>query len=224
MYRSTIGLFVTLAFAILVAPLAADAPPLAKIRTIGFLAPVSPSTAARHLEAFRKGLRELGWVGGQNIALEYRFNPGEDRLSNFAAERVHLKMDVIVRWGTPAGLTAKQATTTIPIVSYSVDLVRTGLVASLARPGGNIMGIATFASDLAGKRLHQPLDGHIVIRTHALEAHEVTAAALEDWLQVGSAWSLPDGQSGCVRCRQAKSRPPSSPPVAKPQVGASYRR
>ncbi len=148
-----IRLIAALALGLLLAPLAADAPPLAKMRTIGFLVPVSPSTAAHNLEAFRHGWHNLGWVEGQNIALDNRFNPGEDRLSNLAAEHVHLKVDVIVTWGTPAGLAAKQATTTIPIVSYSVDLVRTGLVASLARPGGNITGIATFASDLAGKRL-----------------------------------------------------------------------
>ncbi len=132
-------------------PAAAQPPP--KMRTLGFLVPVSPSTAARNLEAFRQGLRELGWIEGTNVAMEYRFNPGEDRLPDLAAELVRLKMDVIVTWGTPASRAAKQATTTISIVSYSIDPVRTGLVASLARLGGNITGIATIHSDLAGKRL-----------------------------------------------------------------------
>jgi putative ABC transport system substrate-binding protein len=103
----------------------------------------------------QRGLRELNYVEGQNIAIEYRFAEGKpEQLPMLAAELVRMKVDVIVAWGTQATLAAKQATTTIPIIMTGVtDPAQSGLVASLARPGGNITGATTLAADLSGKRL-----------------------------------------------------------------------
>src|SRR5215471_6388608 len=111
-----------------------------KVPRIGFLAASSPSYNVTRIEAFRKGLRELGYVEGKNIAIEYRFAEGkEDRLREFAAELVRLKVDVILATATPGVLAVKKASATIPIVFMGVsDPVASGLVTSLARPGGNI--------------------------------------------------------------------------------------
>ncbi len=131
----------------------AEAQKPAKVRRIGYLA--SGSGLGPGEEAFRQGLRELGYVEGQNIAIEYRFAMGkEDRLHDLAAELARLKVDVIVTPSTLDAVAAQQATKTIPIVmALSSDPVGTGLVASLARPGGNITGLTTLSPELNGKRL-----------------------------------------------------------------------
>jgi putative ABC transport system substrate-binding protein len=132
-----------LAGGLLVAPRAADAQPVGKVHRIGYLGSGS-STSNPHLPgAFRQGLRELGWIEGQNIVIEYRFAEGRlDRLPALAAEVVRMKVDIIAASPTPAALAAKNATGTIPIVFTSVpDPVGLGLVASLARPGGNVTGL-----------------------------------------------------------------------------------
>jgi putative ABC transport system substrate-binding protein len=125
----------------------------AKLPTIGFLGPTTP--AAQWIAAFLKRLRELGWIEGRNIAIEYRWAGGRaERFAEIAAEFVRLKVDVIVTSGTPAVLAAKQATGVIPIVFVTAgDPVGTGLVASLARPGGNVTGFSLVSADLAGKRV-----------------------------------------------------------------------
>jgi len=133
----------TLAAGLLAAPVAADAQSAGKVFRIGYLGSGS-STSNPHLPgAFRQGLRELGWIEGQNIVIEYRFAEGRlDRLPDLAAEVVRLKVDIIAASPTPAALAAKNATGTIPIVFTSVpDPVGLGLVASLARPGGNVTGL-----------------------------------------------------------------------------------
>jgi putative ABC transport system substrate-binding protein len=137
------------------APLAAEVQPAGKVARIGFLSPASSTTAPHVVEAFRQGLRDLGYVEGQNIVVEYRYANGKaEALPDLAAELVSLKVDVIVASGTPGPLAAKSATKTIPIVMASAgDPVRTGLVASLARPGGNVTGLSTLTPDLGGKRL-----------------------------------------------------------------------
>jgi len=126
-----------------------------KIPRIGFLGGGSPSTAKVLLDAFHQGLRELGYIEGQNIAIEYRYAEGkEERLADLAAELVRLRLDVIVTVGTQATLAAKHATSTIPIVVGTAgDLVGEGLVASLARPGGNVTGFTNIDPDLSAKRL-----------------------------------------------------------------------
>jgi putative ABC transport system substrate-binding protein len=140
---------VTFALALLAAPLAAKAQPAEKVYRIGFLGAAS-STAHGHLvEAFRQGLRDHGYVEGRNLAIEYRWAEGKyERLPGLAAELVPLTH------GTPGSITAKQATTTIPVVmAISGDTVATELVASIGRPGGNITGATFFFPELMAKRL-----------------------------------------------------------------------
>ena len=142
-----------LAVALLAAPLGAGAQ-TAKLPRIGILT-LAVASSTPVFEGFRQGLRDLGWVEGRNIALEYRFAQGRPAgLPALAAELVRLKVDVIVIEGGQAALAAKHATQTIPIVMAVIDdPVKAGLVASLARPGGNVTGLTLFASELSGKRL-----------------------------------------------------------------------
>jgi len=126
-----------------------------KIPPIGFLTTPSLSANAARIEAFKQGLRELGYVEGKNIVIEWRSAEGKlDRVPALAAELVRLKVDVIVTGGPVSTRAAKEATVTIPIVmAIDSDPVGSGFVASLARPGGNITGLATLAPELSGKRL-----------------------------------------------------------------------
>ena len=126
-----------------------------KLPRVGFLVPGSPASYSERIEAFQQGLRELGHIEGQNIIIEYRYTEGKsDRLTVLAFELVQLKVDVIVTGTTPAIQAVKDATSTIPIVMAEVaDPVAVGLIANLARPGGNITGLTTFSPDLDGKRL-----------------------------------------------------------------------
>ncbi|MCM3902907.1 MAG: ABC transporter substrate-binding protein [Pyrinomonadaceae bacterium] len=126
-----------------------------KIPLVGFIVPGSHSSYAARIEAFQQSLRNLGYVEGKNINIEYRYAEGKfDRVPDLAAEMVRLKVDVIVTGDTPAIQAVKKTTTTIPIVMGNVaDAVAAGLVDSLARPGGNITGLTTLAPDLDGKRL-----------------------------------------------------------------------
>ena len=122
---------------------------------VGRLYAASASATTARTEAFRQGLRELAYVEGKNIVVEYRYADGKpDRLPALAAELVRLKVDIIITGGEPATRAAKEATSTIPIVmTNEADPVGTGIVASLARPGGNITGLSTLAPELSGKRL-----------------------------------------------------------------------
>lgn len=126
-----------------------------KVYRIGFLGAASLSANAARIEALRQGLRELGYVEGKNIVVEYRYADGKpDRLPALAAELVGLKVDVIVSGGSSATRPAKEATAAIPIVmTNDNDPVESGFVASLARPGGNITGLANLSQELSGKRL-----------------------------------------------------------------------
>jgi ABC-type uncharacterized transport system substrate-binding protein len=141
--------------ALLAAPLAAEAQQ-AGSRRIGYLETSSPTPARLQLlEAFRQGLRELGYLEGKDIVFESRFGEGKpDQIQRFAAELVGLKVDILVTSGTPASQAAKQATRAIPIVMTQLaDPVGSGLVASLGHPGGNVTGLTTQDADLGGKRL-----------------------------------------------------------------------
>jgi putative ABC transport system substrate-binding protein len=122
---------------------------------IGFLGGADPVGYTAQMEALRLGLRDHGYVEGENVTIEYRWAEGKyERLASLAAELVSLKVDVIITQGTPAALAAKRATTTIPIVMTIVgNPVETGIVASLARPGGNITGSSFFVAELNAKRL-----------------------------------------------------------------------
>jgi putative ABC transport system substrate-binding protein len=139
----------------LAAPLVSFAQQPTKTARIGFLHPASPQGGEPRLQAFRDGLRELGYVEGKNLQLEVRWGEGKlERLPTLAAELVQAKVDVIVATTSPAIVAARQATRTVPIVMpLSSDPVGDGLVASLARPGGNITGLSLMAPELGQKRL-----------------------------------------------------------------------
>jgi putative ABC transport system substrate-binding protein len=147
--------FGTLAGGLLAATLAGEAQPAGKVYRVGFLGNSTAALEANLVGPFREGLRELGYVEGRNILIEYRWAEGKyERFSALIAELIALKVDVIVTAGTPASLAVKKATTSIPLVMVAVgDPVATGLVASLARPGGNITGLTSIAEELEGKRL-----------------------------------------------------------------------
>jgi putative ABC transport system substrate-binding protein len=146
--------FVTLLGCAAAAPLPARAQQIGKVPTVGFLGAASALAWSQWAAAFVQRLRELGWIEGRNLTMEYRWAEGRnDRASEFAAEFVRRKVDVIVTGGLSA-VAAKQATSVIPIVfAVAADPVGIGLVASLAQPGGNVTGLATQAPDLVGKRL-----------------------------------------------------------------------
>jgi putative ABC transport system substrate-binding protein len=136
-------------------PLAARAQQPAKLRTIGFLGASTAAVTSRRTAAFIQRLRELGWIEGRTVAIEYRWAEGRpERFAELAAELVRLQVDVIVTAAAAPTVAAKQATSIIPIVfTVAGDPVGTGLVASLARPGGNVTGLSVQAPDLASKRL-----------------------------------------------------------------------
>jgi putative ABC transport system substrate-binding protein len=134
--------------------LSAEAQQTGKVYRIGYLSPVTLSSDSTDIEAFRQGLRDLGYVEGNNVLIEYRFAEGKpDRLPDLVTELLRLKVDVIFARGTSGVQAAKKATTTVPLVTVSGDPVAAGFVASLARPGGNITGLTNFTSELGGKRL-----------------------------------------------------------------------
>jgi putative ABC transport system substrate-binding protein len=140
---------------LLAAPLAAEAQQTGKLWRIGYLDQGSTAGSRPYVDGLRQGLRDLGWVEGRNIAVEARFAEGKtEQLPTLAAELVRLKMDLIVTSTTPAALAAKQATTAIPIViRFAADPVGSGIVASLARPGGNITGWTHSGLELRAKYL-----------------------------------------------------------------------
>jgi putative tryptophan/tyrosine transport system substrate-binding protein len=197
MARKTIIVFWLVALAL--APFhQAEAQQPAKVPRIGLLAGLAPSDNADRVEAFRLGLRELGYVEGKNIVIEHRWAEGKvERLSELATELVRLKVDVIVTTGPTPTRSAKQATHTIPIVmAWDYDPVGNGFVASLARPGGNITGLSTLAPAISGKQLEllkeivPKLSRVAVLGTstvpgnaEALRATEAAAAALKVQLQ-----------------------------------------
>jgi putative ABC transport system substrate-binding protein len=137
---------------ILAAPLAARAQQAGKIYRIGILETVPASRNVENLEALRKGLRELGYVEGRNLTIEYRSADGAaERFSELATELVDLKVDLIVTRGTPAAKAANDSTGTIPVIMAAMRPL--AVAASLAHPGGNVTGVTTFSTDLTGKRL-----------------------------------------------------------------------
>jgi len=195
-----IGLAVALAVSLVLAPLVIEAQEAAKVSRIGFLA-VDRARYPHLIEAFRQGLRDLGYAEGRNVVIEYRDAEGKfERLPALAAELVALKVDVIVAPSTRPALAAKQATRTLPIVFFSVsDPVSSGLVTSLSRPGGNVTGLSDLTEELVGKCLEHfkqavPGVSRVAVlwqrgafgeRTEKdmLKAAEVAARALEVRLQ-----------------------------------------
>src|SRR5260370_1287800 len=181
-----------------VVPLDAWAQQPRKVIRIGWLSPSSPSGFAPQLGAFRQGLRERGYIEGQNIVIEYRFGgEGTDLVGDLAAELVRLKVDILVPVSGPAVRAAKDATGTIPIVAHDLqtDPVRAGLVASLARPGGNLTGFFLDLAELGGKHvelLKEAVPGLSRVAAlwpaasspYPLRAAEAAARSLEVQLQV----------------------------------------
>jgi putative tryptophan/tyrosine transport system substrate-binding protein len=176
----------------------AEAQQAKRVPRLGYLSNVSQFADSARYEAFRQGLRELGYVGGKNIVIEYRSGEGKsDRLPALVAELVGLKIDVIVTTGGTVTRAAKEAKTTIPIVfAQEGDPVERGFVASLARPGGNITGLSTLSPELDGKRLELLKEtvpklsrvavlGSSIVPSHArfLKDHEPAAGALGIKLQ-----------------------------------------
>lgn len=155
MTLKTMRLITALALSLLAGPLPAEAQQPAKVPRIGFLGALSPSALSARIDAFQQGLRELGYVEGKSLVIEYRWAERKsDRLPDLAVELVRLKVEVIVTPGSTATRAAKEATSTIPIVmARDTDPVANGFVDSLARPGGNITGLSTRAPELSGKRL-----------------------------------------------------------------------
>ena len=156
MWYRAVGCMATLALSFLAAPLEAEAQPSTKVATIGYLSMAGGAPGGAPLaESFRQGLQELGYVEGKTIAIVYRSAEGKpERLPALAAELVQFQVDVIFAQSGQVAEAAKVTTTTIPIVMVSgADPVAIGLVASLARPGGNITGLSLMSAELAGKRL-----------------------------------------------------------------------
>ena len=151
----TAALLAALALGLLATPPESDAQPPARLIRIGYLGNSSPAREPDLVEAFRQGLRDLGYVEGRHVVIEYRWAEGRyERFPDLVADLVSRKVDFVVTAGTPGSLAAKRATQTIPIVmAVSGDPVGAGLVASLARPGGNITGSTTIVQELEGKRL-----------------------------------------------------------------------
>ena len=146
--------FITVLGSAAVWPASAQAQP-AKVARVGFLGLVSPSSHASRVAAFRAGLRDLGWMEGRNLVIEFRWAEGNyDRLPALAEELIRLNIDVLVTNGAAGALAAKKATSTIPIVITAVsDMQALGLVSSLSRPGGNITGLSVFTTELIAKRI-----------------------------------------------------------------------
>jgi putative ABC transport system substrate-binding protein len=174
MRHSVIGLMLTLTLGLLVVPLAAEAQQQTHVPHIGVL--VSIPTPELFQERFREGLRELGYTEGQNIRVDYRWAAARqvERLNDLAAELVRLQVDIIVALYTPSAHAAKRATTEIPIVILAGDPVGTGLVASLAHPGGNVTGLSVLTTDLGGKCLEllrdlRPAMPHVAALVHATD-------------------------------------------------------
>jgi len=155
MIDKALTLIVAFALSVLLTPPATEAQQRAHLPRVGYLGTSSASLEAELVKAFRDGLRDLGYVEGQNILIEYRWAEGNyQRFPDLVADLVNLKVDVILTAGTPGALAAKRATQTIPIVmAVTGDAVGTGLVSSLARPGGNLTGLTMMVPDLEGKRL-----------------------------------------------------------------------
>jgi putative ABC transport system substrate-binding protein len=180
----------TLILSFLVAPCPSNAQPVGHVPRVGVLSSRSPLVARVYVEAFQQGLRDLGYVEGQNLTMAYRYAEDKvERLPELAAELARLQVEVMVAWGAPAIRAAQHATRTIPIVmAGTTDPVAAGFVASLARPGGNITGLSDLAVELPGKRLELlketvPQSTRIAILAdpaapyHATKMHSLTVAA-----------------------------------------------
>ena len=187
-----IGPAVILVLNVILAPHAAEAQQAGKVYRIGILETIAASRNATNIDAFRQGLKELGYVEGQNLAIEYRSADGRaERFADLAAELLRLQVDLIVTRGTPAALAAKKATKTVPIVmAASGDPLGSGIVASLARPGGNITGLSSIVADLGPKRLELLKEALQTVSRVGVVANMSNPAIEAEWRQIQAAARL----------------------------------
>jgi putative ABC transport system substrate-binding protein len=172
--RRRVVILIAIVTVLAAAPLVVDAQPVGKVPRVAYLSASSAASATWGVEAFRQGLRELGYIEGRSILIEYRWADGRfERLPALAAELARLTVDVIVASNTPAALAARNATTTIPIVLVTAgDPVGSGLVASLARPGGNVTGLSLFPTpEISGKQLELLKEAFPTVRHVAVLAN-----------------------------------------------------
>jgi putative ABC transport system substrate-binding protein len=172
-------------------PLAASGQQMPRLPTIGSLSPMTASVENQRVAAFVQRLRELGWIEGRTVAIKVRWAEGRsERAAEIVAEFVRQKVDVIVSGGTVSVLAAKQATSVIPIVFAGAGGVGTGLVVSLARPGGNATGLSLPQTDLAGKRLELLREVVPALRRLAILANAGNPVTLRDMREVEAAAGL----------------------------------
>ena len=180
--------FITLLGGAALWPLAARAQQAGKLPTVGFLSGQSASSGGHLTSAFAQRLRELGWIEGRTIAIEYRWMDGRnERAAEAAAELVRFNVDVIVGTGTTSAIAAKHATSVIPIVFLAGDPVGSGLVASLARPGGNLTGLSNLSTDIAAKRLEFLREVVSGLRRLAVLANVGSSASMLEMREVQAA-------------------------------------
>src|SRR6516225_5175512 len=192
-------------------PLAAVAQQAVKLPTIGLVGGATPSTQGTWITAFVQRLRELGWIENRAVAIEVRWAEGRnERYSEIAAEFVRLKVDVIVTVATPAVLAARQATSTIPIVFAVVgDPVGSGLVKSLAHPGGNVTGLSQMGRDLAAKRLELLRDVLNDIRQVGVLVNAENPAAVAELGEIQAAGRALGLEIAPVQIRRAEDIAPA---------------
>jgi len=214
--------------------LAAAQLPAGKSLRLGYLTLSSPTANSARRDAFLEGLRKLGYVDGQNIIIEYRYADSRaERLPELAAELVRLKVDVIVAGGTQANLVAKKATSTIPIVMLnSDDPLGSGLVESLAKPGGNVTGLSSISQDLSGKRLELFKESFPKARRLAVLWHSASEPAFNETQSVAQALGFriqsheiraPEDLEGAFAL-VAKERPDGLFPVTSAFMSANRKR
>jgi len=193
-------------------PVAARAQPAGKLPTIGFLGSTAPAQQIQWTTAFVQRLRELGWIDGRTVAIEYRWADGRsERFAEFAAEFVRLKVDVILTHNTPPVLAAKQATSVIPIVfATAANPVGTGVVASLARPGGNVTGLSSQSPDVAGKRVELLREVVLGLHRFAIFANPITPMSPLTYVRFRQQRTPLASKKICLKSGEPKtSRPPS---------------
>jgi putative tryptophan/tyrosine transport system substrate-binding protein len=205
-------------------PLAARAQQAGKLPTIGYSGGGTLLTDSQRVAAFVQRLRELGWVEGRNVAIEYRWPEGRnDRVDEIAVELVRIKVDVIVTTGTPGALAAKQATSVIPVVITTVsDPVGSGLVASLARPGSNITGLSLQQADLAGKKLELLREVIPALRRLAVLANVSNPNAVPEMGQVQAAARTLGLEVAVFEIRRAQDIAPAFEALIKDRSEALY--
>ena len=205
-------------------PLAARAQQAGKSPTIGYLGANTSSIESYFLSAFVQRLRELGWIEGRNVTIEYRWGQGRnERFAEIAAEFVRLNVDVILTSGTAPVMAAKQATSVIPIVFATAgDPISTGIVSNLARPGGNVTGLSLQQTDLATKRLELLREVIPGLRRLAIMAHSGAPAAVLEMNEVEAAADTLGLSVEIFKIRQAEDIAPSVFEVLKDRADALF--